>query len=108
MKRILGLILVLCLVMTPSAAFAASPWTEAETYGEKTVQKLDFGFKNLFVGWIDLFQEPYNAQQEGKSWYMGLGKGLLDSLANMVGGAAHLATFPIPVDIPLPDNGVQI
>lgn len=104
MKKIIGLVIVLAMLITPVAAFAASPWTQADTYGDKVSGKLEFGIKNTLLGWIDLFYEPNRAEN---AW-SGLGKGISDSIINIGGGAFHLVTFLIPVDLPLPDNGVAL
>ena len=38
-----------------------------------------------------------------------LDKGVSDFVTNTVGGVLHLVTFPITgLDVPLPDNGVQL
>lgn len=97
----------LALVFAPSLASAASPWTEKTTYGEKTEGKLVFGVTNALLGWTDLFVEPNRYHNEGKNVWAGLGKGLVDGVLNEVGGAFHLVTFMIPVDFPLPENGVD-
>lgn len=109
MKKIALLVLVAMLV-TPMASFAASPWTEKETYGDRTSGKLYFGLMNTLFGWTDIFFEPIRASKKCESCdsvWTGLGKGFTDAVVNEVGGAIHLLTFPIPVDIPLPDDGVQ-
>lgn len=99
--------LILAILMMPVAGMAASPWTEQKTYSEKVVGKFNFGFKNLVLGVADIFYEPHRYQTEGKNAWAGLGKGLLDAPINIIGGALHLVTFLIPVDLPLPDNGVN-
>jgi hypothetical protein len=109
MKNTVAILLV-AMLMIPVAGFAASPWTEEDTYGEKTMGKLQFGLLNTLLGWTDIFWEPIRSSKKCESCdsvWTGLGKGLTDAVVNEVGGAIHLITFPIPADLPLPDNGVQ-
>lgn len=106
MKKFLAIAIMLGVMFAP-AAMAASPWTEGKTYSEKVTGKFSFGFKNLFLGWTEIFYQPHAASVDGKNAWSGLGKGLVYSLADTVGGAVHLVTFPIPVDVPLPENGVN-
>ncbi len=89
--------------------YTASPWTHELGYSNQAVAKLGFGVKNLLLGWTDLFREPYDASQSGKNVAAGIGKGLMDTLGNELGGALHTITFPFPqIDVPLPDGGVQM
>lgn len=106
-KALIAAVLLIAVFAFPLTSQAASPWTEQETYMAKTGGKLEFGLMNLLLGWTDLYHEPYMAAVENRSVLLGLGKGIVDSIINMVGGAVHLVTFPIPLDCPLPDNGVQ-
>ena len=108
MKKAVGIMLIVMLALTPTLAFAASPWTQGANYSERVGQKLQFGLTNTLLGWVDLFVEPNKAASAGGNTWAGVGKGLTDSVLNTVGGALHLVTFPIPVDIPLPDDGVQL
>ncbi len=107
MKKIALLMLALAVLLTSSSAFAASPWTEKESYKDKTVGKVDFGFKNFLGGWTELFNRPIKYHKEGKSASEGAVVGLYNAVVYTVGGALHLVTFPIPVDVPLPNNGVS-
>jgi hypothetical protein len=109
--RVLGLLLILALLAAPGAAFAAveaSPWTQNETYADRVTGKLQFGITNTLLGWIDLFYEPNRYANEKKNIWAGVGKGLVDALVNTVGGAFQLVTFPIPVDFPLPEGGIDL
>ncbi len=106
MKKVLAL-LMLAILMMPAMGMAASPWTEQKTYSEQVVGKFNFGFKNLLLGGLDIFYEPHRYAAEGKNAWSGFGKGLIDAPLNIIGGAVHLVTFLIPVDVPLPDNGVN-
>jgi hypothetical protein len=101
-------LVVFTVIFTPGAAFSASPWTEATTYGDKVTGKLDFGIKNLIGGWTELFTEPWDYHKEGKNVLWGVKRGLCHSIVFTAGGVLHTATFPVPVDVPLPDNGVSL
>ena len=106
-KTVLWILILCCFVSVSAPAFAASPWTQSATYGEKTWNKLVFGFRNLAFGWTELFMQPSHAVQNGENVGIGIGKGLLYTIADTAGGALHFLTAPIPVDIPLPENGVS-
>ncbi len=87
----------------PTASmFPASDWTRETTYSAKVSQKLGFGFLNMTAGWTAFFYEP---TKEG-NFFKNLGKGVLYMATNTVGGVLHAATFPIPIDIPLPHGGI--
>ena len=100
-------LVVMALMITPSIGFAASPWKEkGGTYGEMTKNKLDFGLKNLLGGWSELISQPV---KEGKNIGVGLGRGLYHAVVFTLGGALHTVTFPITaIDVPLPENGIQL
>jgi hypothetical protein len=104
-----GIVFLVCLsvAMMPSAVFAASPWTEEATYSNKTTGKLEFGLKNLLGGWTMIFSTPNRYQNEGKNVWAGAAVGVGEAIVDTIGGGVHTATFPIPVDIPLPNNGVS-
>ncbi len=106
MKKLLAILIMLGVMFAP-AAMAQSPWMAEKTYSEKVTGKLGFGFTNLFLGWTQIFYQPHVASVDGKNAWSGLGKGLVYGLADTLGGAIHLVTFPIPVDVPLPENGVN-
>lgn len=104
----MAVLLIAAVLLCPASGFAASPWTEETTYGAKIQGKLVFGLTNVMLGWTDLFVEPNRYHNEGKNPWAGMGKGLVDTVLNEVGGAFHLVTFLIPVDFPLPENGVDV
>lgn len=85
------------------AYFPASPWTKEEKYFEKISHKLGFGVLNLLTGWTAILFEPGLSDR----FFPGLGKGVLYAVTNTAGGALHAATFPIPLDLPLPEGGVR-
>ncbi len=104
---------VVLAVFAAGTAFAASPWTTETTYTKKVAGKLDFGVKNLLGGWTALLPGKLPCAKNGHKncpgmcCIKGLGMGLVDAAVYTVGGALHVATFPIPIDVPLPDNGIQ-
>lgn len=85
------------------ASFPASDWTLEKTYTDKISHKLGFGFLNITAGWTAFFYEPALA----KNFFAGLATGTLYTFTNTVGGVLHAATFPIPLDIPLPHGGIS-
>jgi len=107
MKKIMSLVVILSMLLAP-LAFAASPWTEEKTYGDKTVGKLGFGLTNTLLGWTKLFTVPNEYSNEGKNAWAGVGQGFIDATVVTLGGAVQLLTFAIPVDVPLPGNGVDL
>lgn len=110
MTRRLGVMaVVLALVAAPVAAFAASPWTQEVDYLGKVKGKFVYGLKNGLLGWTEIFSEPAEAIQGGGNFFVGIGEGLFNGVGQTVGGALHLATFPIPqIDVPLPEGGTQL
>src|SRR3989338_5871265 len=103
MKKIMSLVVILSMLLAP-VAFAASPWTEEKTYGEKTAGKLGYGLTNTLLGWTKIFSTPNDYSSEGKNVWQGVGQGLIDAGVTTVLGAVQLATFPIPADIPIPSD----
>ncbi len=115
MKKILTVsVFALLAVFAASTAFAASPWTQETTYAKKVAGKLDFGVKNLFGGWTALLPSQMGCAANnhkncpGMCCVKSLGTGLVNAVVDTVGGALHVVTFPIPLDVPLPNDGVQI
>ena len=107
-KSMYVLTLVIAILLIPAVAFAASPWTTETTGVKKAEQKLIFGIKNLLGGVSELFTKPMDYHKQGKNVGEGIWKGLANTVTYTIGGALHVATFPIPIDLPLPDNGVQL
>ena len=101
MKKIMSLVVILSMLLAP-VVFAASPWTEEKTYGEKAVGKLGYGLTNTLLGWTKLFATPNEYSNEGKNVWAGVGQGFVDAAVTTVLGAVQLATFPIAADIPIP------
>lgn len=85
-----------------AGSFEPSDWTHEPTYLGKISQKLGFGFLNITAGWTALFFEPCKDQ----NFLVGVGKGIGYMVTNTAGGILHAATFPIPIDIPLPNGGI--
>lgn len=96
-------------LLLPAQAFAleASPWTNEATYEEKVAAKFAYGLKNLAFGWTELITEPVEYKKEGKCPLTGFGVGLYNAIGQTVGGALHVVTFPVPVDVRLPENGTD-
>ena len=86
-----------------AAVFGPSPWVTEKPYAEKIGKKLGFGILNFGTGWTALFFEP----TFGGGFWKGLARGILFTITDTAGGAIHAVTFPIPVDLPLPNGGVQ-
>jgi len=103
MKKIISLAIVFAMFLAP-LAFAASPWTEGKTYGEKAVGKLGYGLTNTVLGWTKIISTPNDYSSAGKNVWQGVGQGLIDAGVTTVLGAVHLVTFPIPADIPIPSD----
>ena len=101
MKKIMSLVVVLSMLLAP-LAFAASPWVDGKTYGEKVSGKLGYGLTNTLLGWTKLFTTPNQYSNEKKNVWQGVGQGLVDTCVTTVLGAVQLVTFPIPADIEIP------
>ena len=82
--------------------YPASPWTKENTYTDKMIHKLGFGAMNVLTGWSDILFEPARS-----GLVKGIPLGVVHFATDVVGGVLHVATFPVPVDIPLPDGGVN-
>ena len=95
------------LMMVTSSAFAAqSPWVDNGSYADQAKGKLAYGAKNFLGGWTQLITEPKN--NEGGP-LAGLFLGIYNAAIYTVGGALHIATFPITaVDVPIPNGGVSL
>jgi hypothetical protein len=114
MTKNAALILLCLLLLAPAGARAASPWTAEPGYFKKSWAKLEFGLNNALLGWSEIWTEPmyYEASEPnffaraGKRFGL-LAKGIFEAGVCTAGGVIHTATFPIPVDLPLPGNGVQ-
>ncbi len=102
--RTLVALILFCVVAGSAHAGSLEPsdWTCEPTYLGKISQKLGFGFLNITAGWTALFFEPAKHQ----NFFIGVAKGIGYTLTNTAGGILHAATFPIPLDIPLPQGGI--
>jgi len=58
MKRILGLILMAAVMLTPASSFAA------DSYSDAVGAKLQSGLSNTLLGWTKVFSVPHAYQQE--------------------------------------------
>jgi hypothetical protein len=107
MKKIMSLVVILAMLFAP-AAFAGSPWTKSEGYLPQVGGKLVFGLANSLLGWTDVVATPVRYAGDGKNIWAGVGQGLVDGVTNTAGGLFHLVTFPIPIEIVLPHDGVDL
>ena len=111
MKKFVPLmVFFLIFSLCPISGFAASPWTEKDGYVSQTAHKLEFGFKNLFLGWTEIFTKPHQACKSGADFSGKMEakvEGLKNAVVYTVGGALHVATFAIPIDVEIPNNGVS-
>ena len=82
--------------------FKPSPWTRTHPYFQQASHKLGFGLLNLGSSPLALFYEPTRG-----NFFTGCGRGLWYAVAYCAGGAIHAVTFPIPVDLPLPEGGIH-
>ena len=105
-------------LLAATSAFAASSWTQEDTYGKKIAGKLDYGVKNLLGGWLAVVPGVDNSGCDVDSGKDGccpgvccvkkMGMGLVNAVAYTVGGALNVATFPVTVDVPILNDGIQI
>ena len=105
---LISFVSVALLLTSLSPAFA-SPWAEKEGYFPKTAGKLEFGLKNSLFGWGAVFTEPYKPiyqQPGGKKPWEGFWVGIARAIVYTGNGLIHLATFPIPVDVPNIGHGL--
>ena len=102
MKKIMSLVVVLSMILVP-VAFAASPWIDGKTYGEKVAGKLGYGLTNTVLGWTKIFVTPNEYSNEKKNVWQGVGQGMVDTVVTTALGAVQLVTFVIPADIEIPN-----
>ncbi len=102
MKKILSLVLLLAVMITPVSAFAG------DSYSDAVGAKLQSGLTNTLLGWTKILSVPHAYQAEKKSPWAGVGKGLTDAIGCTIAGAFNLVTFPIPAELTLPDGGVNL
>lgn len=102
MKKVLGLVLALVVMLTPVSVFAS------DSYSDAVGSKLQSGLTNTLLGWTKVFSVPHAYQQENKNPWAGAGKGVVDAIHTTVAGAFNLLTFPIPAEMTLPDGGVKL
>jgi hypothetical protein len=107
MKKIMSFVAILSMLFAP-VAFPASPWTEQKGYARQTWGKLQFGLTNTLLGWVELFETPNRYAGKGENIWAGVGQGIVDGVSNTFGGVFQLLTFPIPVDLVIPHNGVDL
>lgn len=90
-------------------AYTPSAWTGEARYIDQAKHKLLFGAKNVLLGWMELYNEPRDSVRAEQGFFRGMGRGLVNMLGDTVGGALHVATFPITAfDVPLPEGGTDV
>lgn len=95
--------------LSATKAYTPSSWTAEDGYLDRAEHKLAFGGKNTLLGWLELYNEPRDAAREDTSVMRGMGRGFVNMLGDTIGGAVHIATFPITaVDVPLPEGGTDL
>jgi hypothetical protein len=114
-KKTAFLLLAISLMVgsTSAYAFESSSWKSAGTKGEQARGKLEFGLKNMFLGWTEVIQEPVQAYKGVEGAEGDVFRGLLVGIGNAVldtaGGIAHFVTFPCThIDVPLPEGGTDV
>lgn len=114
MKKLMLALVAAAIFAAPMTAFAEcackpSPWASKTTYGEKAVGKLEFGIKNFFAGWTEIFTEPKEEHDAKGNVLAGIGRGLVYGLLDTAGGLLHIATFPVTgLDVHLPEGGTTV
>lgn len=93
MKKGLGLILVLVMMLAPVSAFAT------DSYSDETGNRLQNGLANTLFGWTKFFSVPHAYHESGKSPWAGVGRGAVDAVHCTVAGAFNLLTFPIGAEM---------
>lgn len=108
MKKLAAFVVLMLMVSNSAfAEFVPSPWTKEEGWKNRAVHKLDFGVKNLFLGWTSIFTSPKKHHENFGATMKSVGMGMMMAPMNMVEGAMHIVTFPITnLDIPIPCGGV--
>lgn len=87
----------------PMSQFPPSEWTNRKGYLSKTTGKLGFGLLNVVGGWTAISTEYYQQPEDNPA--AAFIRSIARTVTNTVGGALHVATFPVPVDIRLPGGG---
>lgn len=89
--------------------YTASSWTEKTGWGERATAKLGFGLQNALLGWTEILLQPKKALDAGDNFFVGLGTGFKNGVADTLGGVIHTLTFPFTeLDAPLPNGGTQL
>ena len=109
-KKVTAWLLVFAFVASPVFAATPSVWKkEGAPYGTTIAKKFAFGLTNVVLGWTEILTEPYEAVRDHKNVLVGIKDGLWNGIADEIGGAIHLITFPCPkTDVPLPQGGIVL
>ena len=107
MKKASILVLIFALMSAPVfAAMEASPWTKEKSCVDKATAKLGFGLKNAILGWTKILTEI--SETKDGNYVKGFATGIYEAIADTALGVVHAATFFVPIDVPLPEGGVQL
>ncbi len=116
-KRISLWLFILAFVISVTPAYAgmgsldikASAWKSSKgSKGEVAKEKLLFGLKNTFLGWTEILTETYDGfKKEGKEAPWAFIKGIANAVLDTAGGILHVVTFPLSIDVPLPEGGTD-
>ncbi len=91
-----------------AASYDPSKWQKEPEYIDRAFGKFTYGVWNFMMGWMQLARKPYEASVLGDNLFVGIGKGIAYSIADMAGGAANALTFPITaLKIPIPEGGIE-
>lgn len=92
-----------------SKDYTPSAWTNEMGYMAQAKHKFMFGAKNTLFGWLELYDESKESMDQGEGFLIGLGRGIVNTIGDTLGGVLHFATSPITVlDIPLPEGGMDM
>lgn len=101
--------LALLIFLFPNAGLAEPPeWTQREGYWAKFGGKFEYGAINMLGGWTEIVTTPMEYADEDKSVLAGILVGIGEGFVYTGGGILNFFTSPIPVNIPIPNNGVDM
>lgn len=116
MKRFFLLFFLTGLIFANSLQAAETKAPAGPTYLDRVDEKFDWGALNFVAGWTEIISEPADHYKQASSkkdrvlnTAVGLGEGLFNAAANVIGGFLNALTSPLPqARIPLPENGVNL
>lgn len=101
MKKLMGLVLALMLLVSVNA-FAT------DSYSDAASDRLERGLTNTLFGWTKMFSVPHAYSQEKKNPWAGVGEGLVSAVHCTVTGAFNLLTFPVAAELSGVDGCVDL